>query len=137
MILLRNLLFLTPTFSCRLQRMLASGTVVIFIEFPVWHWHFDPVLNASMMSASAAMRVYIFHDHPFQVPVTSPFFLPHQPYGEVTLDDIRPYFQPPRYPTKGESDSDTCLTPTISLDSNPSKPSYLSYHVQTDLSKPS
>ena len=40
MILLRNLVFLTSTFSCHLQRMPASGTVVIFIEFPVWRWCF-------------------------------------------------------------------------------------------------
>ena len=69
-----------------------SGTTMIFIEFPILRWCFDPVLNASVMSASAAMRVYIFHDRPFQVPVMSPFFLLHQPYNEVTLDDICPYF---------------------------------------------
>ena len=91
-----------------------SATVVIFIKFPVWRWRFNPVLNASVMSASIAMIVYIFHDRPFQVPVTSPFFRPHQPYDEVTTDDIRPYFQPPRYPTVGDSDLDTRLTPTVS-----------------------
>ena len=95
------------------------------------------MLNASVMSASAAMRVYIFHDRPFQVPVMSPFFHPHQPYGKVTLNGIRPYFQPPRYPSDDETDSDTCLTPTISLDSNPSEPSYPSYHVETDQFEPS
>ena len=136
-ILLRNLVFLTPTFPCRLQRMSTSGTVVFFIEFPVWHWRFDPVLNASVMSMSAALRVYIFHDRSFQVPVTSSFFHPHQPYDEVTLDDIRPYFSPPRYPTTEESNLDTHLTPTISLDFDPSEPSYLSYHVKTDPSEPS
>ena len=80
-------------------------------------------------------EVYIFHNRPFQVLVMSPFFRPHQPYGEVTMDDIRPYFQPPRYPTDGDSDSDTRLTPTVSLDSDPSEPSYLSYHVETDSSE--
>ena len=102
-----------------------SGTVVIFIEFPTWRWGFDPVLNASVMSASAAMRVYIFHDHPFQTSVMSPFFRPHQLFGEVTLDDIRPYFALPRYPIDNESNSD------------PSEPSYPSYHVETDPSEPS
>ena len=75
-----------------------SGTVVIFIEFPTWCWRFDPVLNASVMSASVVMRIYIFHDRPFQTLVMSPFFQPHQPFGDVTLDDIRPYFTLPRYP---------------------------------------
>ena len=65
------------------------------------------------------------------------FFCPHQPYGEVTLDDIRPYFQPLRYPIDGEFDSDTSLTLTISLNSDPSEPSHPSYHVETDLSEPS
>ena len=117
--------------------MPALGIVVIFIEFSVWHWRFDPVLNALVMSVSAAMRAYIFHNCLFQVLVMSPFFCPHQSYGEVTLDDIRPYFQPPRYPTDDETDSDTRLTPTISLDSDPSEPSYPSYHVETDPSEPS
>ena len=67
----------------------------------------------------------------------SSFFRPHQPFGEITLDDIHPYFQPSRYPTDNETDSDTHLTPTVSLDSDPSEPSYPSYHVETDLSEPS
>ena len=95
------------------------------------------MLNASVMSVNAAMRVNIFHHHPFQIPVMSPFFPPHQPYGKVTLDDIHPHFQPPRYPTDGESDSDTRLTLTVSLDSDPSEPSHLSYHVEFDPSEPS
>ena len=41
--------------------MPVSSTVVIFIEFPVMHWHFDPVLNAFVLTAQAAMRVYMFH----------------------------------------------------------------------------
>ena len=51
------------------------------------------------------------------------------------MDDIHPYFQPPRYPIDGDSDSDTRLTLTVSLDSDPSEPSYLSYHVETDSSE--
>ena len=114
-----------------------SGRVVIFIEFLVWRWGFDSVLNASLLSANAAMRVYIFHDRPFHAPVITPFFRPHQPFGEVTLDDICPYFQPPIYPTKDdETDSDDHLTPTGPLDSDPSELSYPSYHVETDPSEP-
>ena len=51
------------------------------------------------------------------------------------MDDIRPYFALPRYPTDDESDSDTRLTPTALVESDPSKPSYLSYRVETDLSE--
>ena len=117
--------------------MPASGTMVIFIEFPIWRWCFNPVLNASVMSTSAAMRVYIFHDCLFQVPVMSPFFRPHQSYSEVTFDDIYPYFQSPRYPTDGKSNLDTRLTPTVSLYFDPLEPSYLSCHVESDPSEPS
>ena len=53
------------------------------------------------------------------------------------MDDIPPYFQPPRYPIDGKSNSDTCLTPTVSLDSDPSEPSYQSYDVESDPSEPS
>ena len=42
-----------------------------------------------------------------------------------------------RYPTNGEFDLDTCLTPTVFLDSDPLEPSYLSYHVESDPSEPS
>ena len=109
-----------------------SGTMVIFIELPDLHWHFDPVLNASVMVARAAMRVYII-----RAPVMSPFFHPHYPFDDITLDDICPYFLLLRYPTDGESDSDTCLTPIVSLDSDSSEPSYSSYHVESDLFEPS
>ena len=53
------------------------------------------------------------------------------------MDDIRPYFQPPRYPTNGDFDLDTRLTLTVSLDSDPLEPSYPSYHVETNSSEPS
>ena len=66
----------------------------------------------------------------------SPFFCLHQPYSEVTLDDICPYFQPLRYPTDRESDSDTRLMPTVSVDSDPSEPSYSSYHMESDPFEP-
>ena len=95
------------------------------------------MLNALMMSTSVAMWVYIFHNRLFQVLIMSPFFHPHQSYGEVTPDDICPYFQSSRYPSDEEFNSDTRLTPTVSLDSDPSEPSYLSYHVETNPSEPS
>ena len=83
------------------------------------------------------MRVYMFHNREFRAPVMSSFFPPHQSFDDITLDDISPYFPPPRYLTDGESDSNTHLTPTVSLDSDPSEPSYPSYHVETDPSEPS
>ena len=79
----------------------------------------------------------MFHSREFRAPVMSLFFHPHQPFDDITLDDIRPYFPSPMYPTDGESDSDTRLTPTVSLDSDPSEPSYPSYHIETDPSEPS
>ena len=93
-------------------------------------------LNASVMVMQAAMRVYMFYSREFCAPVMSPFFRAHQPFDDITLDDIRPYFQPPRYLTDGESDSDTRLTPTVSLDFDSSEPSYPSYHVESDPSEP-
>ena len=90
-----------------------------------------------MMVARVAMRVYMFHNCEFCAAVMSSFFHPHQPFDDITLDDIRPYFPPPRYPTDGESDSDTRLMPTVSLNSDSLEPSYPSYHVETDLSEPS
>ena len=43
----------------------------------------------------------------------------------------------PRYPTDDESNSDTRLTLTASVESNLSESSYLSYRVETDLFEPS
>ena len=54
----------------------------------------------------------------------SPFFLHHEPFDDVTLDDIRPPFHPLRYPIDGEFDSDTLLTSTYFVEPDPSKPSY-------------
>ena len=68
-------------------------------------------------------------------PGDEPVFRPHLPFGEVTMVDISPYFVPPRYPTNDESDSDTRLTPTASVESDPSEPSYPSYYVETDPSE--
>ena len=79
----------------------------------------------------------MFPSHEFRAPVMSPFFHPHQPFDDITLDDIRPYFSPSRYPTDKEWDSDTCLTLTVSLDSDPSELSYPSYHVETNPFEPS
>ena len=83
------------------------------------------------------MRVYMFHNREFRAPVMSSFFCSHQPFDDITLDDICLYFLLPRYPTDGESDSDTRLTLIVYLDSDPSKSSYPSYHVEFDPSKPS
>ena len=77
----------------------------------------------------------MFHSHEFRALVMSPFFRPHWLFDDITLDDIRPYFLPPRYPTDGELDSDTRLTPTVSLDFDPSESSYPSYHVESDPSE--
>ena len=79
----------------------------------------------------------MFHGREFCAPVMSSFFRPHQSFDNITLDDIRPYFLPPRYLINGEFDLDTRLMLTVSLDSNPSEPSYLSYHVESDPFEPS
>ena len=85
-------------FPCCLQRMPASGSMAIYIEFSIWHWHFNPMLNASVMTMRAGIRVYIFHSHQFRAPVMSPFFGPHEPFDDVILDDIHPHFYSSRYP---------------------------------------
>ena len=114
-----------------------SGTVAIFIEFPVMHWHFDPMLNASVMVARATMRVYMFHSNQFHAPVINPFFRPHEPFDDVTLDDIRPPFHVLRYPTDGESDFDTRLISTYSMESDPSESTYPMYSMESNASESS
>ena len=77
----------------------------------------------------------MFHGHQFRAPVMSPFFHPHEPYDDITLDDMRSPFHPPMYPSDGEFDSYARLTPTYSVESNPSKPSYPSViHLTSDSS---
>ena len=75
-ILLGNLEFLTLVFLCHLQRM-SSGNIIIFVEFLVLHWHFDSMLNTSVMTARTTMRVYIFHSRQFRSLVLSLFFCLH------------------------------------------------------------
>ena len=99
------------------------------------HQHFNPMPNASVMVAQVAMRVYMFHSRQFRVLVISPFFHPHKPFDDITLDDICPPFRPLRYPTDGKFDFDTCLTLTYFVEPNPSEPSYLSIiHLSSDSS---
>ena len=56
----------------------------------------------------------------------SPFFRPYESYDDVTLHDVRPPFHPLTYPTDEEFDSDTHLTLTYSVESNPSESTYSS-----------
>ena len=100
------------------------GTVVIFIEFPIMHWHFDPVLNTSVMVARVTMRVYMFHSRQFCTLVMSSFFAPTSHH-------------PLRYSTDGESDSDSRLTPTNSVESNPDTRMTPTYSVESNLFEPS
>ena len=89
------------------------------------------------MVAQAAMKVYMFHNCQFCAPVMSPFFWSHEPFDDITLDDIHPPFHPPRYLTEGESNSNTCLTLTYLVESDPSESTYLMYSMEPDPSEPS
>ena len=79
----------------------------------------------------------MFHSCQFRVSVMSSFFRPHKPYDDITMDDIRPPFHPSRYPTDSESDSDTQLTPTYSVESDPSESTYLTYSIGSYRLEPS
>ena len=74
---------------CHLQRT-SMGSVLIYIEFPTWHWHFDPMLNATVLTTRVVIRIYIFHDYQFHSSVMSSFFYLHDPYNDITLDAVRP-----------------------------------------------
>ena len=52
------------------------------------------------------------------------FFHSHEPYEDITLNDVWPPFHPPMYPTDGEFDSNTRLTPTNLVESDPSELMY-------------
>ena len=74
--------------------------------------------------ARAVIKVYMFHGRQFRLSVMSPFFCPHDLYEDITLDAVQPPFHPPMYPIDEEIDSDMHLTPTYSIESDPSEPSY-------------
>ena len=95
------------------------------------------MLNASVLVARVTMMAYMFHSCQFRAIVMSPVFHPHDLYKYITLDDICLSFHTLRYPTDGESDSDTRLTSTYSVESDPSKSSYLTYSVGSYCSEPS
>ena len=66
----------------------------------------------------------MFHGRQFHAPVMCSFFRSHEPYDDITLDDVCPPFHPPMYAIDGESDSDTRVTPTYSMEFDPSEASY-------------
>ena len=82
------------------------------------------MLNVFVLTARLAMKVYMFHDRQFCLSVTSPFFCPHDLYEDISMDAVQPPFYPLMYLADEESDSDTCLTPTYSIKSDPSKLTY-------------
>ena len=82
------------------------------------------MLNASVMIAQAAIKVCMFHSRQFRALMMCSFFRPYEPFDDVTLDDIHLPFHPSMYPTDGESDSETGLTPTYLVGSDPAKPTY-------------
>ena len=98
--------------------------MIIYVEFPVLHWHFELVLNVFVMTTRATMTVYMFHSHQFHSPVMSPFFCPHELYEDIHLDDVQPPFHPSMYPIDGEADSDIHLTQTYLVKSNLSNPTF-------------
>ena len=79
------------------------------------------MLNTSVLTTKLAIRLHMFHSHRFHAPVMSPLFYPHEPYDDITLDDVRPPFHPLRYLIDGEFDFDTRLTPIIFVESDPSE----------------
>ena len=93
-----------------------SGSMIIFVEFPVLHWHFGLVLNESMMAARAIIKVYMFHGYQFYSLVMSPFFHPHEPYDDITVHNVWSLFHPSMHPIDRESNSNTRLTPTYSVE---------------------
>ena len=76
------------------------------------------------MTARAVMRVYIFHSCQLRALVMSPFFRPYELYDDIILDDVHLSFHTPMYPTDRESNSDTHLTLTYFVKSNPLEPLY-------------
>ena len=97
------------------------GSVVIYVEFPTWHWHFDPMFKATVVMTYAMMRVYIFHDHHFGASVMSSFFSPHDPFVDITMFAVYPHFHPLMCLWDAKIDSNMHLTPTY-----PIEPSYSS-----------
>ena len=53
------------------------------------------------------------------------------------MDDVHPPFHPLRYSTDGDSDSDTQLTSTVSIEMDPLESSYPTYSVGSYRSEPS
>ena len=100
------------------------GSVIIYIEFPTWYWHFDPQLNATVLTVRTTMMVYIFHDHQFRSSIMSPFFYPHNLFYDITLAMVHPPFHPLMYPLDAKKDSNTYLMLTCTIESHPTEPSY-------------
>ena len=67
----------------------------------------------------------------------SQFSCPHEPYDDITLHGVRPPSHPLRYPTDGESIFDIRLTPTYSVECDPSELTYPTFSMGSYYSKPS
>ena len=67
-----------------------SHTVVMaamtfFTKIPEWQWHYDPTLDSLYMTSTSHIRLYIFFQRAFAVPIFKPLFDPMASFQVITL----------------------------------------------------
>ena len=109
-------------FLCHLQTR-SMGMVVVFVKFPIWGQHFNSILDPILITAKAAIQVYIFFRCPFEVSIMSSHFGPQDAYADIKMTKLHPpIFQSYASFSSTRTDLDPSMTmPVYTVESNPSE----------------
>ena len=82
------------------------ASTVNFLEVPEWAWHYDPTLDSLVLVARSSLRLYIFFNRPFSIPVVSWHFDPRRPYANLPLHLAHPPHFPEPTPSPSSMETD-------------------------------
>ena len=90
-------------------------SVIVFVEYPSWEWHYDLALDSLMLTTRATMRVYIFFLHLFSIMMMSRHLNPQDWFDDITINDAHPGFATYE-PLSSESDPSMAMIWSIEMD---------------------
>ena len=67
------------------SHMVVMAVMAFFTKIPKWQWHYDAALDSLYLTATSHVRLYIFFQRTFVVPIFSPLFDPTALFGGIPL----------------------------------------------------
>ena len=119
-VLLRN--FISHSYFPYYFQTKLMGSVIVFLEFPTWEWHYDPALDSLLLMARVTLRVYIFFHHLFGLSRMSRHF---NPWDSCDISIVyESHLEYLFYAVRTHSGSDTSMATMLSIEVDPSKATF-------------